>query len=141
MSVDTKFLLPLFEGLKAGFPSPAADYIDVAIDLNKELIKHPASTFLGRVSGDSMKDANLDDGDLLVIDKSIRPAHGMMAVCFLDGEFTIKYIKIDGENILLVPANDAYDPILVTQDDNFVVWGIVTSIIKKPKELDDVRAG
>ena len=81
-------------GIKAGFPSPAQDYIESAIDLNKELIKHPASTFYGRVKGDSMIDANVHDGDILVIDKSLELQNGDMAVCFIDGEFTIKYIKL-----------------------------------------------
>lgn len=116
--IDTTSVLPLIfvdEGIKAGFPSPAQDYISQAIDLNKELIRHPSTTFYGRVSGDSMKDAGLSDGDILVIDKSIEPQNGDMAVCYIDGEFTIKYIRIESEVIWLIPANEKYHPIRVTR--------------------------
>lgn len=119
------------EKIKAGFPSPAQDYIDSAIDLNKELIRHPASTFYGRVSGDSMRDAGLYDGDIVIVDKSITPRDGDMAVCFIDGEFTIKFIRVDKDVVWLVPANEDYRPIKVTRDNDFIVWGIVTYSIKK----------
>lgn len=134
--VDTDSYMPLpyaEQGIRAGFPSPAQDYISQVIDLNKELIKHPASTFYGRVSGDSMKDAGLSDGDILVIDKSLEPRTGDMAVCYVDGEFTIKYIRIEKDVIWLVPANDDYDPIKVTSENTFLVWGIVTYSIKNHK--------
>ena len=133
---STKLPLPFADGgIKAGFPSPAQDYMETAIDLNKELVKHPASTFYGRVKGSSMIDAGVDDGDILVIDKSIRPTTGDMAVCFIDGEFTLKYIKLEEKVIFLIPANEDFEPIKVTEDNNFVVWGIVQNIIKKPKKL------
>lgn len=131
--VDAETFMPLpyaDGGIKAGFPSPAQDYISQAIDLNKELIHHPNTTFYGRVSGDSMKDAGLDDGDILVIDKSLEPRSGDMAVCYIDGEFTIKYIKIDAKVIWLIPANEAYKPIKVTPENEFQIWGIVTYSIK-----------
>lgn len=121
-------------GIKAGFPSPAQDYLESAIDLNKELIKHPASTFYGRVKGDSMIDANVHDGDILVIDKSLEPQDGDMAVCFIDGEFTIKYIKIEKNVIWLVPANEEYKPIKVTIENDFLIWGIVTYCIKNVRK-------
>lgn len=131
--VDANTLMPLpyaDQGIKAGFPSPAQDYISQTIDLNKELIRHPACTFYGRVSGDSMKDAGLNDGDILIIDKSIQPRTGDMAVCYIDGEFTIKYIRIESSVVWLIPANEAYKPIRVTEDNNFMIWGIVTYSIK-----------
>lgn len=131
--VDTsiKLSLPFADGgVKAGFPSPAQDYIDASIDLNKELVKHPASTFFGRVSGDSMIDAGLHDGDIIVIDKSIKPQNGNIAVCFIDGEFTVKYIELHKDHIMLLPANDKYSPIKVTPENNFIVWGIVTYCIQ-----------
>ena len=131
--VDAETFMPLpyaDGGIKAGFPSPAQDYISQAIDLNKELIHHPSTTFYGRVSGDSRKDAGLDDGDILVIDKSLEPRSGDMAVCYIDGEFTIKYIKIDAKVIWLIPANEAYKPIKVTPENEFQIWGIVTYSIK-----------
>lgn len=117
-------------GIKAGFPSPAQDYLEFAIDLNRELVKHPASTFFGRVSGDSMKNAGVSDGDILVIDKSLEPKNGDMAVCFIDGEFTIKFINIKKDIIWLIPANKKYQPIKVTKENDFLIWGIVTYSIK-----------
>lgn len=131
VSTETKLELPLVGGaIRAGFPSPADDFLDISIDLNKELIKHPASTFFGRVNGDSMKDIGIDDGDLLIIDKNIPPTDGKIAVCFVDGEFTLKKIKTDKDCIWLMPANEKYKPIKVTKDSDFVVWGIVIHVIK-----------
>lgn len=133
-SIDPSSHLPLpyaDEGIKAGFPSPSQDYMEMAIDLNKELIKHPSSTFYGRVKGNSMKDAGVQDGDVLIIDKSLEPQTGDMAVCYIDGEFTLKYIHITREAVWLKPANDEYQPIKVTADNDFIIWGIVTYVIKK----------
>lgn len=131
-STDRNSVLPLpyaDAGIKAGFPSPAQDYLSQTIDLNKELVKHPASTFYGRVSGDSMIDAGLYDGDIIVIDKSIKPQTGHMAVCFIDGEFTVKYIELHQNYIMLIPANDTFNPITVTPENDFIIWGIVTASI------------
>ena len=131
---DAELALPIAdEGIKAGFPSPAQDFMDLAIDLNKELVKHPASTFYGRVKGDSMTDAGIYDGDILIIDKSLDARNGDMAVCYIDGEFTIKYIKIEKKVIWLIPANEQYQPIKVTEDNDFLIWGIVTYSIKKQR--------
>jgi DNA polymerase V len=118
------------EGISAGFPSPADDFLDTSIDLNKELIKNPSATFYGKVRGHSMKDLGIHDGDLLVIDKSLEPQNGKIAICYIDGEFTVKTIKIDKECIWLVPANPSYQPIKVTKDNDFMVWGIVINVIK-----------
>ena len=96
------------DGIHAGFPSPATDYMTQAIDLNKELVRHPAATFYGRVVGDSMIDAGVEEGDILVIDKSLEPKDGDMAVCFVDGEFTLKYLSIKEDEIVLKPANPKY---------------------------------
>lgn len=115
----------------AGFPSPAEDYLEAMLDLNQLLIKNPSATFYGRVKGTSMKDAGVDDGDLLVIDKSLAYRNNALAVCFLNGEFTLKRIKIEGDTLLLMPANPDYQPIVVKEDADFAVWGIVTYIIKK----------
>lgn len=117
-------------GIKAGFPSPAEDFTDTAIDLNIELIKNPSSTFFSRVSGDSMQDVGISDGDLLIIDKSLEPRDGKIAVCYLDGEFTLKRIKIGKDCCWLMPANEKYEPIKVTAQNDFIVWGIVTFVIK-----------
>ena len=119
------------EGIAAGFPSPAQDYMDLSLDLNKELIKHPAATFYGRVKGTSMKDAGIDDGDILVIDRSLEYRNGMTAVCFIDGEFTVKKLKLENDKVFLIPANDEFKPIEITPDNEFIVWGIVTYVIKK----------
>lgn len=133
---DTSSELPLpiaDEGIRAGFPSPAQDFMDLSIDLNKELVRHPSSTFYGRVRGDSMHDTGVTDGDILVIDKSLEPHDGDMAVCFVDGDFTIKYIQIEKDIVWLVPANKKYEPIKITGDNDFLIWGIVTYSIKKQR--------
>lgn len=119
------------EGIRAGFPSPAQDYMELAIDLNKELIRHPASTFYGRVTGDSMRDEGIEEGDILVIDKSLELMDDDLAVCFIDGEFTVKRVRLEPDAAWLVPSNSNYPPIKVTQDNEFIVWGIVTYTIKK----------
>lgn len=123
--------LPFVGGISAGFPSPAEEYIELAIDLNKELIRHPSSTFYGRVRGNSMIDAGINDGDILIIDKSIPPRNGQKAVCFINGEFTIKNLKIENNQVWLVPSNPQYKSIEVTPDNDFIVWGIVTYVIHK----------
>lgn len=119
-------------GIRAGFPSPAQDYIGETIDLNRDLIRHPASTFYGRVVGDSMSGEGITEGDILVIDKSIEPEDGDLAVCCLDGDFTLKRIKIDRRTrrLYLMPSNSAYKPIEVTPDNEFMVWGVVLYTIK-----------
>lgn len=123
--------LPLISsGIQAGFPSPALDFVDMSIDLNRYVIKHPSSTFYGRVKGESMKDAGINDGDLLVIDKSLEPVDGKIAICYIDGEFTLKRIKIEKDACWLIPANETFKPIKVNADNNFLIWGIVTHVIK-----------
>lgn len=132
--VDVESYLPLpyaDEGIHAGFPSPAQDYMELAIDLNKELIKHPTSTFYGRVVGDSMKDEGIEEGDILVIDKSLELMDDDLAVCFIDGDFTVKRVRLESDAAWLVPSNVKYPPIKVTKDNEFMVWGIVTYTIKK----------
>ena len=133
ISVETELELVYVDtGIKAGFPRIAPDITSI-IDLNKELVKHPANTFCGRVSGDSMQDANLEDGDIIVIDRSLNPRNGDMAVCVIDKEFTAKFIKIEKDGIWLIPANENYDAVKVTENDNIEVWGIITHCIKKVK--------
>ncbi|MBE6245279.1 MAG: translesion error-prone DNA polymerase V autoproteolytic subunit [Bacteroidales bacterium] len=128
---NVSLVLPVADGgIRAGFPSPAQDYLESGIDLNKELVKNPSSTFFGRVSGDSMAGAGIEDGDLIVIDKSISASEGDIAVCFVDGEFTLKRIHIENDFVWLVPENPKYRRIKVTPDQNFMVWGVVTYSIK-----------
>ena len=121
--------------IKAGFPSPAQDYVENGIDLNRELVKNPSSTFFGRARGNSMEGAGIFDGDLLIIDKSLEPREGAIAVCFIDGEFTLKRIhceKHDGQvtAIWLQPENEQFTPIKVTQDNQFIIWGIVVHSVR-----------
>ena len=117
-------------GLSCGFPSPADDHLDEGIDLNREYIRNKDATFFGRVRGDSMIGAGLEEGDLLIIDKSLEPRNGKIAVCFIDGEFTVKRIKISDDAIWLIAENEKYKPIKVTQDNDFLIWGVVTNVIK-----------
>lgn len=128
---ETELILPFVsEGISAGFPSPALDFIDLSIDLNKHLIKHPSATFYGRVKGDSLKNAGIHNGDLLIIDRSLEPINGKIAVCYIDGEFTAKRIKIEKTIIWLIAENENYQPIKVTKENDFLIWGIVTHVIK-----------
>lgn len=133
-SADTKTELELpfvDNGISAGFPSPALDFVDLTIDLNRHLIKNPSATFYGRVKGDSMKNAGISNGDLLIIDRSLEPINGKIAVCFIDGEFTAKRIQISKKEILLIPENENYKSIRITEENNFLIWGIVTHVIKR----------
>lgn len=120
-------------GIYAGFPSPAQDYLELSIDLNTELIRHPAATFFGRVVGNSLEEAGVTEGDILVIDKSLKPEDGDMCVCCLEGEFTLKFIRFAENTVWLIPANQNYQPIRVTTDNNFMIWGVVTYTIKRRK--------
>lgn len=128
---ETELEIPMVPGgISAGFPSPALDFIDLTIDLNKHLIKHPSATFYGRVKGESMKDAGIFDNDLLIIDKSLEPVNGKIAVCYIDGEFTLKRIKLENKEVWLMPANTEYKPIKIEEYNNLIIWGIVTHVIK-----------
>lgn len=131
--VNTQEELPKMaqDGVHAGFPSPATDYMTQAIDLNKELVKHPAATFYGRVVGDSMIDAGVEEGDILVIDRALDAQDGDMAVCFVEGEFTLKYLRFHDDGLTLVPANDRYPSIEISEDSDFIMWGVVTYVIKR----------
>ena len=117
--------------ITAGFPSPAADYLEEILDLNQVVVKNKAATFYGRVNGSSMKDAGVDDGDILVIDKSLEYRSGALAVCYLDGDFTLKRVKRSQGRLYLVSANKEFSPIAVHENAEFTVWGIVTYILKK----------
>ncbi|MDB4588838.1 MAG: translesion error-prone DNA polymerase V autoproteolytic subunit [Flavobacteriaceae bacterium] len=118
-------------GISAGFPSPAEDFKQERLSLDSELIKNKEATFFARVSGQSMIDAGLNDNDLLVIDRSLAPAHNKIAVCFLDGEFTVKRLKVEKNKVWLQPENKNYQAIQITEENDFVIWGIVTNVIKK----------
>lgn len=124
--------IPLAEsGVHAGFPSPADDFLEGSLDLNSLVIRHPEATFFARVEGDSMKDEGIVEGDILVVDKSIEPYDGCLAVAFVDGEFTLKRVRMEPDKILLVPANPKYKVIEIFPDNEFAVWGVVNYIVKK----------
>ena len=118
------------EGISAGFPSPADDFKEIRISLDKELVKNKEATFYARVNGDSMIGAGLEDGDLLVIDRSLNPENGKIAVCLVDGEFTVKKIKKEKNKFYLMPENTKYKSIEIKEENEFVIWGIVTHVIK-----------
>ncbi|NTU68997.1 MAG: translesion error-prone DNA polymerase V autoproteolytic subunit [Chlorobiaceae bacterium] len=130
--LSTGLELPLASSfISAGFPSPADDYLELKLDLNRALVRHPNATFYGRVKGSSMIDAGIGEGDILVIDKSLDPKDGDIAVCFIDGEFTVKRISNREEGLCLMPANEEFRPIRVSGESDFQVWGIVTYVIHK----------
>ncbi len=119
------------EGVSAGFPSPAADFMETSIDLNKELCENPLATFYIRVKGNSMIDAGINDKDVLVVDRSLEPQNNKIAVCFIDGEFTVKRIQVEKDCLYLMPENPDYKPIKVTEENQLIIWGMVTYVIKK----------
>lgn len=127
---DVELTLPVSGDIAAGFPSPAGDFIEQGIDLNRALIDHPSATFFGRVRGHSMINTGIGDGDLLIIDRSVPARDECIAVCFLDGEFTVKRLKIEKSCCWLVPENDRFPPIKVTPENQFEIWGVVTYWIK-----------
>ena len=119
------------EGVSAGFPSPAADFMETNIDLNKELSENQLATFYIKVKGNSMIDAGIDDKDVLVVDRSLEPQNNKIAICFIDGEFTVKRILVEKECLYLMPENASYSPIKITEENQLIIWGIVTYVIKK----------
>jgi len=119
------------QGISAGFPSPADDFKEIRISLDKELVKNQESTFYARASGDSMLGAGIDDGDLLVIDKSLSPENGKIAVCFIDGEFTVKRIKKEKDRLYLMPENKKYNRTEIKEENELIIWGVVKYVIKK----------
>ena len=128
--LSTRYALPVFLGrLPAGFPSPADDYIEGKLDLNRHLIKHPAATFFVRVTGDSMIGAGIHSGDLLVVDRSLEAADRHVVVAVLDGELTVKRLFNQQGVLRLLPENLHYQPIEISGQHAFEIWGVVTSVI------------
>jgi len=119
------------EGVSAGFPSPADDFKELRISIDQEVVRNEEATFYARVSGESMLGAGLEDGDLLVIDRSLEPKDNKIAVCFIDGEFTVKRLKVEKDCIYLMPENKKYKPIKVTEENELTIWGVVTYVVKK----------
>ena len=122
--------LPLFGcPVPAGFPSPADDHLDAPFDLTRHLFRHPASTFLARVSGDSMIDAGIHPGDLVAVDRALRATHGSIVVAVLEGEHTIKRLQLRGGQRWLVAENARYPPVPINPEAGVLVWGVVTHVI------------
>ena len=127
------FETQLMGSVKAGFPSPAED-VRERLDLVKLLVRHSASTFFFQVDGTSMVDAGMDEGDIIIVDRAVEPYNGCKAVCFIDGEFTVKRVELHGDGALLMPCNEnntRFKPIPVGPENQFIVWGVVTWVIKK----------
>ena len=118
------------QGISAGFPSPADDFKEIRISLDRELVKNGDATFYAKVSGDSMINAGLSAGDLIVLDRGLNPEHNKIAVCFIDGDFTVKRIIKKGSDLYLKPENKNYKAIKVDEENNLIIWGIVTYVIK-----------
>lgn len=119
--------------IKAGFPSPAED-VRERLDLVRMLVRHSASTFFFRIDGVSMVDADMDEGDIIIVDRAVAPYNGCKAVCFIDGEYTVKRVEMGGRGVVLLPCNEhnhRYKPIPVGPEDDFLIWGVVTWIVKK----------
>lgn len=128
-----ELMLEFAESIHAGFPSPAGDCAGERIDLVREMSRHPETTYYARISGESMRDAGLMDGDIVVIDKSLDPKDGDYVVAAIDGEFTIKEFRLDTEHqcAWLIPHNSDFQPIKVDTNDDFVIWGVITHAIHK----------
>lgn len=121
-------------GIFAGFPSPAQDYMDRTLDFNREIIKHPAATFYAKVLGQSMEGAGIDSGDIVVVDRALEPRNGDIVVACINGEFTLKYIDLSHRDkgcIILRPDNERYQPIVLHEGDELLIWGVVSSVIKR----------
>jgi DNA polymerase V len=128
--LPSRLRIPFFlECVRAGFPSPAQDYVEKTLDLNELCIQHPAATFFVRVQGDSMIDAGILCGDVLVVDRSLTAKHDDIVVASVDGEFTVKRLSTR-PRIALVPANKAYNPIVFVDGDQLEIFGVVTSIVR-----------
>lgn len=129
-SLGCKYECPLFMApVTAGFPSPAEDYIEGNLDLNLHLVKHPASTFFVRVTGDSMLDAGIHPDDILIVDRSLEPVDRKVVIAVVNGELTVKRIRIKDATIVLMPENQAYLPLKIEGEMDFEVWGVVTNVI------------
>ena len=119
------------DGVPAGFPSPADDYLDMDLNSHDYLVQHPSATFCVRAIGDSMVDAGIQSSDVMVIDRALTPKNNDIILAVVNGEFTVKRIKKSEDELYLMPANENYKPMKITEEMNFQVWGVVTFIIHK----------
>ena len=124
--------IPFYQSnVPAGFPSPAEDFMDLDLNLQEYLVQHPSATFCVRVTGDSMQNAGICSGDVMVVDRALEPQNNTIVLAILDGEFTVKRIQKKGQELYLKPENSKFKPIQITEEMNFQVWGVVTHIIHK----------
>lgn len=121
----------LMTHIAAGFPSPADDYVEQKLDLNEYLVQHPAATFFVRVEGNSMVDAGIKSGDILIVDRALPVSNGAVVVAHIQGEFTVKRVEQRDNKVYLVPANTKYSPLLVTAEMDIEIWGVVAYVIHK----------
>lgn len=135
-SEQGELALEFAESIHAGFPSPAADHAGERINLAREMTPHPETTFYAHVEGDSMRDAGILDGDIVVVDRSLTPKNGDYIVAYIDGEYTLKEFRVDpdGQSAWLIPHNADFQPIKVTAESNFVVWGVITYAVHKTRK-------
>ena len=127
---QTKESAPMFtEQVAAGFPSPADDYLEGNLDLNKYLIKHPVATYFVRVTGDSMIGAGIHSGDILIVDRSLEPTNRRVVIAVVNGELTVKRLIRKHNKVILMPENDRYKPIEIQNETDLEIWGVVTSVI------------
>ena len=117
--------------IPAGFPSPAQDYVEASLDLNEYLIKHPSATFFVRVDGLSMSNAGIFPDDILIVDRSLEAVHNRIVVAIVEGELTLKRLKVMDGIYWLVPDNDGFEAIRIEEDTDFYIWGVVTYVIHK----------
>ncbi|EHL30582.1 LexA family protein [Legionella drancourtii] len=123
-------VLPLYlSKVQAGFPSPGDDYIDRYLDLNQQLVQHPAATFIVTATGDSMTDVGIHSGDMLIVDKSLEAQHGKIVIAALNGELTVKRLSKIRGRVQLLPENPRYKPIDITDEQDLVIWGVVIHVI------------
>ena len=132
-SLDSDVLdIPFYQSnVPAGFPSPAEDFMDLDLNLQAYLVQHPSATFCVRVTGDSMQNAGIFSGDVMVVDRALEPKNNTIVLAVLDGEFTVKRIQKKGNQLFLKPENQTFKPIEITEEMDFKVWGVVTHIIHK----------
>ena len=119
--------------ISAGFPSPAEDHMDIGLDLNEYLVKHPSATFYIYIKGNSMINSGIYDGDLIIVDRSLEATSNSIVVAVINGEFTVKKIQKKHDKIYLIPDNNDYKPIKITREMDFEIWGVVTYTIHTPK--------
>lgn len=132
LSPKNKLELKLFMNpVKAGFPSPADDFVEKELDLNKFLIKHPASTYFVKVEGSSMKNAGISTGDILIVDKALEPKNNAIVIASVDNEFTVKRVSKIKDALFLIAENEDFEPIKINPEDDFQIFGVVTNVIKQ----------